>query len=70
MRRGSIRLSRNVKNNELNNEVRSCGDHSVSLDTGRRRRRKGAEEDDGVRLQGKRRIVASTQTEELEIHPC
>ena len=30
----------------------------------------GAEEDDSVRLRGKRRTVASTQTEELEIHPC
>ena len=56
MRRGSTRLSRNVKN-ELSNETRSCGDHCVSLDTDRRRRRKGAEEDDSVRLQGKRFFV-------------
>ena len=42
----------------------------MCLGTDRCRRRKGAEEDDSVRLHGKRRIVASTQTEELEIHPC
>ena len=69
MRRGNIHLSRNVKN-ELSNESRRCGDHCVSLDTDRRRRRKEAEEDDSVRLQGKRCPVGSTQTEELEIHPC
>ena len=50
---GSTRLSRNVKN-ELSNESGSCGDHCPSLDTDRRRRRKGAEEDDSMRLQGKR----------------
>ena len=69
MLRGSIRLLRNVKN-ELSNETGSCGDHCASLDTDRRRRRKGAEKDDSVRLQGKRCPVESTQTEELEIHPC
>ena len=69
MRRGSMRLSRNVKN-ELSNETRSCGDHCASLDTDRRRRRKWANEDDSVRFQGKRFPAGSTQTEELEIHPC
>ena len=64
MRRGS-----NVKN-QLSNETRSCGDHCARLDTDRRRRRKGAEEDDSVRLQGKRCPCGPTQTEELEIHLC
>ena len=50
---------------ELSNET-----HCVSLDIDRRRRRKGAEVDDSVRPQGKRRPVESTQTEELEIYPC
>ena len=50
VRQGSVRVSRNVKN-DLSNETRS---HCVSLDTDRRRRRKGADEDDSVRLQGKR----------------
>ena len=68
MRRGSIRLSRNVKN-ELSNKTGSRGDYCASLDTdavvGER-----ADEDDSVRFQGKRFPVGSTQTEELEIHPC
>ena len=55
MRRGSIRLSRNVKN-ELSNEIERCGDYCVSLDTDRRRRRKEAEEDRRVHLRGKANV--------------
>ena len=54
-RRGSIRCSRSVKN-KLSNEIESCGDHCVSLDTDRRRRRKEAEEDRRVHLRGKTNI--------------